>query len=473
MQARGGAHPAAAKGAFPAETIGAMIGGMRAVRLAVATAFILYAAASLALAQEPFSPVALEPPPQVRQLQLEGVVDPFSADYVESGIDQANKAGDEAVLLTIDTPGGLDSSMRQITEAVLNSDVPVLCYVAPSGARAASAGTFVLMSCPVAAMAPGTNVGAAHPVGFSGAISSEKAENDAAAYMVSLAETTGRNAEWAEEAVRESVSATAEEALDLGVIDLIALNVDALLAELDGTSVSTAAGDVTLNLTGAAVEQVEMNPAIGFLHGLLNPTIAFLFFWLGLALIVLELFVPGGVMGVIGAIMLILSVVALGMLPVQLLGVALLIASVVFFLLELKHPGIGIPTIGGAVCLVAGGFLLFDSSVPNSRVSPWVIILVAGLAVAFFSIVVRAAMRMRKTEATPSRAEQMVGQEGKVLRVVDPEGVVQVASETWSAVADSRLPKGRLIRVVGVEGGLRLRVESVPVGSEVDKKGDT
>ncbi len=410
----------------------------------------------------------------VVELALDGVVDPFEASYLKSGIEDANAGGAAAVLVTIDTPGGLDSSMREITQAILDSDVPVICYVAPPGARAASAGTFVLLSCPVAAMAPGTNVGAAHPVGIAGAIDSEKATNDAAAYIRSLAETYGRNADWAEDAVRDSVSATAEEALDLDVIDLVAASNDELFAALPGTSVTLGDGS-TFTFTDAIadppVEQEEMNAVVGFLHGLLNPSVAFLFFWFGLALIVLEFFIPGGVIGVIGSIMLILSIAAFGMLPIQLLGVGLLVASVVFFLIELKHPGIGVPMVGGALCLIAGGFLLFDPSVPNSQVAPWVIILVAGAAVAFFAIVVRAAVQMRRAGSTPSRIEQLVGREGTVSQVLDPEGVVQVESETWSAVADRRVPKGRRIRVVQVDG-LRLTVEPVPIGSSEDEKGN-
>jgi len=409
-------------------------------------------------------------------LKLEGVVDPVEASYLKSGIDDANAGGAAVVLITIDTPGGLDSSMREITQAVLDSDIPVVCYVSPPGARAASAGTFVLQSCPVAAMAPGTNVGAAHPVGIAGAIDSEKATNDAAAYIRSLAETYGRDADWAESAVRDSVSATAEEALALNVIDLVAPTTEDLFAALPTMSVTLGDGTpyvFTGSIADPQVEQRDMNPVFAFFHALLNPRIAFLFFWLGLALIVLEFFIPGGVIGVVGGIMLILSIAAFGMLPVQLLGVGLLVGSVIFFLIELKHPGVGVPMVGGVLCLIAGGFLLFSPSVPNSQVSPWVIILVAGAAVAFFAIVVRAAIRMRRTGSTPSRIEQLVGREGTVAQVLDPEGVVQLESETWSAVADRRVPKGRRVRVVQVDG-LRLTVEPVPIGSidNEDRKGN-
>lgn len=402
--------------------------------------------------------------PRVVELKLTGVVDPFIASYVKSGIGKANSSSAAAVLITIDTPGGLDSSMRQIVQTILDSRVPVICFTYPAGARAASAGTFIMMACPVAAMAPGTNIGAAHPVGVSGAIEQEKVVNDAVAYIRSLAEQRGRNADWAELAVRDSVSISAQDALDLNVIDLIAPDVPSLLQQVNGRSVEVAHGvSVTLDTADASVEQIGMNPFFAFLHALLDPNLAFVFFWLGFGLVVLEIFVPGGVAGTIGAVMLVLAIAAFGMLPVQLLGVALLIASAVFFILELKHPGIGVPAVGGAVCLVAGGLLLFNPAVPNSRVSLWVIVPMTILVSAFFGVVIAAAIRMRRAPIT-SGVEQLVGREGVVRKRLHPEGVVQLASETWTAVSEkSDLPKGARIRVTGIDG-LKLRVE--PAGDE-------
>jgi membrane-bound serine protease (ClpP class) len=397
----------------------------------------------------------------VVELALDGVVDPFVADYIEENIASAQEQGALAVLITIDTPGGLDSAMRQITQAVLNSSVPVIGYVSPEGARAASAGTFILLSTHVAAMAPATNVGAAQPVGISGAVASEKAVNDAAEYIVSIAERQGRNAEWAESAVRNAESVSAEEALELGVIDLIAADVASLLADVDGMTV-TVAGDeeVTLDLEGATIREIEPGPLVGILHALLDPNLAFIFFWLGLALIAIEFFVPGGVAGTLGAIMFVLSLVALGMLPVQLIGVVLLLASIVFFVLELMHPGVGLPAAAGIVCIVLGGLFLFDSSVPGVAVSPLVIVPVAAFAAFFFLIVVRKAIALRKLKVS-NRDEQMVGREGVVLQDLDPTGVVQVASEHWTASSVRGAPrKGDRVRVVQMEG-LRLKVEPV------------
>jgi membrane-bound serine protease (ClpP class) len=399
--------------------------------------------------------------PVVVELRIEGVVDPFIANHIDDGIASAEDEDAAAVLITLDTPGGLDSSMREITQSILNAEVPVIGYVSPQGARAASAGTFILLSTNIAAMAPATNVGAAQPVGLSGAVASEKAVNDAATYIVSIAEQRGRNAEWAESAVREAESASAEEALDLGVIDLIAPDVPSLLHDVDGMTVEVAGGEtVTLDLTGATVREEDLGAFAGFLHALLDPNLAFVFFWLGLALIVAEFFIPGGVAGTLGVLMLVSSLVALGMLPVQLIGVVLLVASVVFFVLELLHPGVGLPAIAGVISLVLGGLLLFDTSVPGVTVSWVVIVPVAAFAAFFFLVVIRQAMRLRHREVT-TRDEQLVGVEGTVVRDLDPTGVVQVAAEEWSARATNGTPRrGDRVRVVKIEG-LTLEVEQV------------
>ena len=398
--------------------------------------------------------------PEVIELRIDGVVDPLVANHVEGGIADAADAGAAAVLITLDTPGGLDSSMRQITQAILNAKVPVIGYVSPQGARAASAGTFILLSTNIAAMAPATNVGAAHPVGLSGAIESEKAVNDAAEYIVSIANERGRNAQWAESAVRDSVSASAEEALQLGVIDLIAPDVPTLLSDVSGMTVEVSGRPVTLDLTGATVTQDPMGFLAGFLHGLLDPNLAFIFFWLGLAFIVAEFFVPGGVVGTLGVLMLVTSLVALGTLPVELIGVVLLVASIVFFVLELMHPGVGLPAFAGVVCLVLGGLFLFDTSVPGVSVSWWVIVPVAAFATFFFLVVIRAAMRLRHKGAT-TRDQELVGVEGIVLRDLRPRGVIQIASEQWTAEAVTGTPrKGEHVRVVGRDG-LKLKVEPV------------
>jgi membrane-bound serine protease (ClpP class) len=395
----------------------------------------------------------------VVELHLDGVVDPFVANYLSSAISDANTSHAAAVLILIDTPGGLDSSMRQINQAILGSHVPVIGYVSPSGARAASAGTFIMMACPLAAMAPGTEIGAAHPVGVSGAIEMEKVTEDAVAYIRSLAQLHGRDADWAEQAVREAVSVPAEEALKLPVIDLVSPSVPDLLKQADGRQVTVAEGaTATIHTAGAPIESESLGFGASILHSLFSPDLAFIFFYLGLGLLVIEILHPGiSVPGILGVLLLVLSFISFGMLPVQLAGVALLIASAVSFLLELKHPGVGAPAVVGTVTLVVGGLLLFNRS-EGAGVSLWVIVPVAVLMVLFFATVVRAAMTARHLPRERENA-RLVGAEGVVTRTLKPDGSVLVASESWSATTTSgTIPKGTPVRVTGMEG-LRLIVE--------------
>jgi membrane-bound serine protease (ClpP class) len=408
--------------------------------------------------------------PTVTELQLEGVVDPFIAGYVAEEVEAAGDSGAEAVLLTIDTPGGLDSSMRLIVKAILASRVPVICYVSPQGARAASAGTFVLLSCSAAAMAPGTNVGAAHPVGISGAVASEKAENDAAAYIRSIAEERGRNAEWAESSVRESVSVPAEEARRIGVIDIIAPDTETLLTKLDGGRVDVANGDVVLDTADAKV--VLSTPGLGtrVLHSLLGPDLAFILFYSGLGLIVLELLHPGiSIPGIAGALALLASFASLGMLPFEIVGVSLLLASAALLVLDLQAPGAGVFTAGAIITLVLGGLLLFDPAVSSVSVSGWTIAPVAGLLALFLVTVVPAAQRARRMPRITDSA-RLLGQTAIVTEPLDPDGVVLLASESWTARSDlPPSPKGERVLVTGVDG-LKLRVK--PLVQEAPFVGD-
>jgi membrane-bound serine protease (ClpP class) len=429
---------------------------MSRIRRVLAGAFLLAGAASMVFSA---APAGASTQGAVVELHLDGVVDPFVANYLSSAISDANTSHAAAVLILIDTPGGLDSSMRQINQAILGSHVPVIGYVYPSGARAASAGTFIMMACPYAAMAPGTNIGAAHPVGVSGVIEEEKVTNDAVAYIQSLAERYGRNADWAESAVRDSISVSAQEALKLPIIDTLASSVPQLLEKADGQTVKVAnGGTATISTAGAPIESESMSVGASILHSLFSPDLAFIFFYLGLGLLVIEILHPGiSVPGILGVLLLVLSFISFGMLPVQLAGVALLIASAVSFLLELKHPGVGAPAVVGTVTLVVGGLLLFNRS-EGAGVSLWVIVPVAVLMVLFFATVVRAAMTARHLPRERENA-RLVGAEGVVTRTLKPDGSVLVASESWSATTTSAtIPKGTPVRVTGMEG-LRLIVE--------------
>jgi membrane-bound serine protease (ClpP class) len=308
-------------------------------------------------------------------------------------------------------------------------------------------------------MAPGTNIGAAHPVGVSGVIEQEKVTEDAVAYIRSLAERYGRNADWAESAVRNSVSVSAEEALQLPVIDTLASSVPQLMEKADGQTVKVAdGGKATMQTAGAPIESESIGFGASILHSLFSPDLAFIFFYAGLGLIVIEILHPGiSVPGILGVLFLVLSFISFGELPVQLAGVALLIASAVSFLLELKHPGLGAASVAGTVTLVVGGLLLFNRSA-GAGVSLWVIVPVALVMLAFFATVVKAAMNARHLPRERENA-QLIGAEGVVTRTLDPNGSVLVASESWSARTDAGpIPKGSRIRVLGMQG-LRLVVE--------------
>jgi membrane-bound serine protease (ClpP class) len=400
--------------------------------------------------------------PVVIAVGIDGVVDPFVADHVRRTIEGAPEDGAAAVLIEIDTPGGLDSSMREITQAILNARTPVICWVGPPGARAASAGAFVLTSCPIAAMAPGTNVGAATPVGISGATLSSKIENDAAAYIRSLAQRNGRDPDLAESFVRDAESITAEAAAEAGFVDLLASSRPELLAAVDGMQAALGSGDTVLVTTaGAVIDERSLGSFVGFLHGLVDPNLAFILFWLGLVLIVLELLVPGHIFsGTVGTAMLIVAVVSFGLLPVRLIGVILLIGSVVFFLLELKVPGLGIWSVIGVVSLALGGWFLFDRA-GGAGVSPTAIVPMAAVVAVFFGFVVTKILAMRSLPPAQG-LETLVGREGLVLgAVLAPEGVVRVAAEEWKAVSRSGpIPGGTRVRVLSIDG-LVLTVEPI------------
>jgi membrane-bound serine protease (ClpP class) len=414
------------------------------------------------------SPAFAQATDAVPVLQLDGVVDPFVADYIEGGVERAQSDGDPAVMIEIDTPGGLDSSMRQITQAILNAQLPVVCYVAPQGARAASAGAFVLTSCPIAAMAPGTNVGAATPVGLNGAIGSDKAVNDAAAYIRSLAERYGRDADLAESYVRDASSITAEAALDAGMIDAIAPTTQDLLSQLDGQTFELGDGSpVMLETAGWTLTAEPMGGLVGTIHNLLDPTLAFIFFWLGLALIILELLVPGHVFsGTIGTLLLILAIASFGVLPVQAIGILLLIAAAVLMVIELNAPGFGVWGFAGLACLVLGGWFLYDRA-GGVAVSPLVIAIVAAAVGLFFAVVVTKVLRMRHMPPAQG-AESVIGREGVAIAGgLHPDGVVRVASEEWRAITGDGRPiaGGTPVKVTKLEG-LVLTVDAIPAGHE-------
>jgi membrane-bound serine protease (ClpP class) len=396
---------------------------------------------------------------------LDGVISPASSSYLVRVIDVAERDQAACLIFMIDTPGGLDVSMREITKRILNAEVPVVVYVAPKGARAASAGVFILYASHVAAMAPGTNVGAAHPVSMGGgqmdSVMMEKVTNDAVAYLRALAKERGRNAEWAELSVRESASVDAETALELGVADLIAENEGELIEQLDGREVKVKEGVVVLDTRDTGTREVKMTLRERLLLLLTNPNIAYVLLLLGIYGLFFELQNPGMIFpGVVGGICLILGFYSLHVLPVNYAGVALLVLSAILFILEIYITSQGLLTIGGIAALVFGSLILFESDVPYLRVS-WevimlVVIIVAGFVIFLLTLGVRAQFR-RKTTGS----EGIVGEVGTAKTDIKPAGgTVFVHGEFWNATSDLAIKEGHRIRVLGVKK-MVLKVEAI------------
>lgn len=396
----------------------------------------------------------------VMVVPVEGVIDPAMSDYVTRSIRDAGQNGNSIVVLSIDTPGGLDQSMRDIIKEMTGSPLPVVAWVAPTGARAASAGTFMVTASDVAAMASGTNLGAAHPVAIGADLSSDegiKITNDSAAYIRSLAEANGRNANWAELAVRQSVSLTADEALEKQVIEFKADTLDSLLSQLNGYT--TKAKGITLQTTGIPASEAGKDLKEEIMSLLFNPNVAYLLFVYGLIAIIYEFVHPGiGFAGVTGTIALLLSLYSLYMLPVSYTGLALVIAGVVMLVMELFITSHGALSIGGVACLILGSFFLFDSTAPFLRVSWPVNIALALMAAAFFVLI---ASKIMKARRMPARTGQkaMVGEIGYTRSQLDPLGQIFVRGEIWSAEAPEgeTIEKGVEVEVVDVRG-LMLKV---------------
>lgn len=411
---------------------------------------------------------------QLDVVELEGVIDPTSADYLTGTIQEVTDEGSDLVIIQLDTPGGLEVSMREMVQQILSSRVPVVVWVGPPGARAASAGVFLVYASHVAAMAPATNLGAAHPVNLGGKLSEtdeEKAVNDAAKFLESLAERRGRSVEFAEAAVRESRSLTALEARNEDVIELIAASVPDLLQQLDGRSVETEAGSVTLvtvadDESDVLVRFHKMGLIRRILHAVTNPTVAFLLLTLGTWAIVFEIAQPGfGVAGISGAVALVLAFYALAVLPINIAGLILVVLGLILFAIDVFTAGLGVFTIGGAIGLGVGSFLLFAGVDPTIRVSPYLIVAILIGSVLFFGFAMTAALQARRRRPI-SGQEGLIGLTGEARADLSPEGHVWVKGALWKARGlDGPIAKGRTIRVKQVEG-LTLVVEEEPEREE-------
>ena len=398
----------------------------------------------------------------VLQITVDDMIHPISDEYIGRAIADAESAHDSAIIIELSTPGGLMDSMRSIVEKMMTSKVPVIVYVAPAGARAASAGFFILEAADIAAMAPGTNTGAAHPVLMGEKmddVMKTKLENDAAAFMRTIAARHGRNVAVAESAVRQSKSFTEDEALQQHLIDVIAPSVPALLRAIDGRTIRRYDGTaMTLRVGGQVIRTYDMSIKERVLSMLMDPNIAFLLFALGGLAIFAELNHPGAVIpGVVGIISILLALFALNLLPTRYAALALLIAGFALFALEAKYATHGVLGIGGMICMIFGGLFLVDGPIPQMRVHLFTALIVSvpiGLITIFLMTLALKARRNRVSTGS----EGMIGEIGVARTQLEPYGTVFVHGELWNAVTKTSVPRGARVRVAAVEG-LRLVVE--------------
>lgn len=396
-------------------------------------------------------------------LDIDGPIGPAVVDHVAEGIALAGERNMRLVILRLDTPGGLDASMRRINGSILTSPVPVVCWVAPDGARAASAGTYILYACHLAAMAPGTSLGAATPVAMGGEMDDAmraKAVNDAAAYLRGLAQLRGRNAEWAEKAVREGASLTATEAAEQKVIDLVARDLDSLLDAAHGRSVTVSGTEVTLAARGLRVERIEPGFRNRALAVLTTPEVAYILLLVGVYGILFELMNPGAIFpGVVGGVALLLGLYALNLLPVNYAGVGLILLGMALMLAEAFAPSFGILGLGGAVAFALGSLMMFGTDVPGFEL-PLALVIGATVVIALLvGVGLAAAIRSRRGRPTTG-GEALVGATGRVEQWEGDEGAVHLKGETWRAHAVRPLVAGEQVRVVERDG-LILTVEPI------------
>jgi membrane-bound serine protease (ClpP class) len=424
------------------------------VRLALVC--VLLVAVSLV----PALPASAAPQP-VAIIEIEGVISPVTLRLVGLAIDRAQAERAQALIIQLDTPGGLERSMRAIVQRMMNAEVPVVVYVAPTGARAASAGVFITMAAHVAAMAPATNIGAASPVMVGGGADKtmmKKIENDAAAFIRTVAIERGRNADWAEKAVRDAVAITERDALKMKVIDLIADSVPDLLDKIDGRVIKLPKGPVTLATKGAPVRPIEIGFRDRFLNVITDPNVAYVLMMLGMIGLFFELSNPGVILpGVIGGISLILAFFAFQSLPINYAGLLLILFGIVLLIAEIKIVSHGILAIGGMVSMALGSLMLFDAPEVGFRVSWWVIGPTVAATAGLFLFVVAAGVRALGRPPSTG-AEGLVGKTGTVRERLGPEGQVMVSGELWRAVVEGEpLEPGAQVRIVAVDG-LTLKV---------------
>ena len=406
--------------------------------------------------------------PVFNVITVDGVISSPTAKYIAASIDDAQKDKAESLIILLDTPGGMDTAMRDIAKSILNAPLPVIVFVYPPGARAASAGVIITEAAHIAAMAPGTNIGAAHPVsiGIGGSTEDKdktmsiKIENDAAAYARSIAAIRGRSEEWVEKAVRKSESITADEALKLKVIDYVAPDIEKLLAAIDQKEVNLASGKKKISTKNAVINYKKMGTRQGILSAISDPNIAYILLLIGLAGLYFELSTPGAILpGVIGGISLLLAFFGLSTLPVNYTGILMIIFGVILFIAEIKVMSHGILTVGGVISLIMGSLLLFDTKDPALRISLQVLVPAILVASCFFIAVIWLAIKAQMRKHFTG-AEAMVGEETEALTDIADEGKVFTRGEYWNAKSEKPIKKGARVRVVKVEG-LSLIVDEI------------
>lgn len=401
---------------------------------------------------------------KVIHIKVEGGIGPATTSFIESGIEFALEKKANALIISLNTPGGLLESTRDIVQKLLTSKIPVIVYVSPSGSRAGSAGVFITLSAHIAAMAPGTNIGAAHPVGLGGESDSnstmyDKITNDAAAFIRSIAQKRKRNEQWAEAAVRESISATENEALAKGAIDVIAPNLDSLLKVINGWTVELPNGKTQIETADVEILVLEKNWRQELLGILSDPNIAYIFVMLAIYGIMFELYNPGSIFpGVIGGISAILAAYSLQMLPVNYAGLALILLSIILFLVEIKVTSYGLLSIGGAISLLLGSMMLIDSPLEFINISMSIIITSVILTVIFFAFIITLGMKAQKRKKATG-TEAIIGEIGKAQSDISPaqSGMVKVHGELWRAESDQDIKNGEEIIVENVSG-LKIKV---------------
>jgi membrane-bound serine protease (ClpP class) len=405
--------------------------------------------------------------PHIDVLTIKGTINPVLVDYVKRGIEQAEDGNARALIIKLDTPGGLDSAMRDIIQYIDNSRVPVVVYVAPSGARAASAGLYILQSAHVAVMAPSTATGAATPIamGEEGEVQMSdelkaKTLNDAIAYITAHANAHGRNAAWAERAVREGISANEREALELNVIDMIAPDLETLVAQLDGRQVTMVNGQqVTLQTQGVAIRDVPMRTVEKFLYTIADPNIAYVLMSLAMLGIMAEIFNPGLIFpGIIGGICLLMAFYSLGVLPVNYAGILFIVLAFGLFIGEVLTTSFGLFTVGGVVSLVIGSLLLFQGAPPLFRVDPWLIATVTIIISSALAFIIHRAISIHRKQATTGR-EELLGKKAVVRVALTPAGTVFYKGERWSAILESGEAKPGEEVIIDRVDGLTLYVK--------------